>query len=234
MKDFLAENPEVRLDATHDRQHGRSDRAGARRKEFRIGALGDSTLIAKKLAPHRRVLVASSVYLGGRRAIKTPEDLAGHECLAFALQPTGSGITGRRGRQKPPQEIQIGGHLRANDSDTLRDCVLSGLGSVAMLPWVVCEDLRAGRLISILPDLEWLIAVGPERAIWAVYPPKKVVSPKVKAFLSFLEQRFGHHLLGPSVRLFQPTYHWPFAQQSFAPPADPKAAVRLYLPSSSG
>jgi DNA-binding transcriptional LysR family regulator len=192
MKDFLAENPEVRLDATLTDSTVDLIDAGAD-VGIRIGALGDSTLIAKKLAPHRRVLVASSVYLGGRRAIKTPEDLASHECLAFALQPTGSWYYRPAGAAKTaPREIQIGGHLRANDSDTLRDCVLSGLG-VAMLPtWVVCEDLRAGRLISILPDLEWLIATGPERAIWAVYPPKKVVSPKVKAFLSFLERRFGH------------------------------------------
>jgi DNA-binding transcriptional LysR family regulator len=45
--------------------------------------------------------------------------------------------------------------------------------------------------ISVLPEYEWLIAPGPERAIWAVYPPKKVVSPKVKAFIAFLLQRFG-------------------------------------------
>lgn len=192
MKDFLAENPEIRLDATLTDATVDLIDSGAD-VAVRIGALSDSTLIAKKLAPHRRVLVASPGYLRDRRAIGTPEDLAGHECLAFALQPTGAWYYREAGKMTGvPREIQVSGHLRANDSETLHDCTLSGLG-VAILPtWVVSEDLRAGRLVSILPQLEWLIAGGPERAIWAVYPPKKVVSPKVKAFISFLEQRFGH------------------------------------------
>jgi DNA-binding transcriptional LysR family regulator len=58
--------------------------------------------------------------------------------------------------------------------------------------WLVGADIRGQRLISLLPDYEWLIAPGPERAIWAVYPPKKVVSPKVKAFVAFLVDRFGN------------------------------------------
>jgi DNA-binding transcriptional LysR family regulator len=46
-------------------------------------------------------------------------------------------------------------------------------------------------LVALLPDWEGLIAPGPERAIWSVYPPKRVVSPKVRAFLGFLDQCFG-------------------------------------------
>jgi DNA-binding transcriptional LysR family regulator len=192
MKDFLAENPEIRLDATLTDATVDLIDAGAD-VGIRIGALGDSTLIAKKLAPHRRVLVASSDYLRNRRTIGAPGDLTGHECMAFALQPTGAWFYREAGKTKGvPREVQVSGHLRANDSETLRDCALSGLG-VAILPtWVVSDDVRAGRLVSILPELEWLIAGGPERAIWAVYPPKKIVSPKVKAFISFMEQRFGH------------------------------------------
>lgn len=54
------------------------------------------------------------------------------------------------------------------------------------------HDLQTGNLVRLLADHEWLIAPGPERAIWGVYPPKKVVSPKVRTFLAFLEQRFGN------------------------------------------
>jgi DNA-binding transcriptional LysR family regulator len=192
MKDFLTQHPEIRLDATLTDATVDLIDSGAD-VGIRIGALGDSTMIAKKLAPHRRVLVASSDYLRDRRAISAPADLTNHECLAFALQPTSAWYYREAGKRTGvPREIQVSGHLRANDSETLRDCATSGLG-IAILPtWIVSDDLRAGRLISILPELEWLIAVGPERAIWAVYPPKKIVSPKVKAFISFMEQRFGH------------------------------------------
>jgi DNA-binding transcriptional LysR family regulator len=93
-----------------------------------------------------------------------------------------------------PIKIAVNGRLRANDSEALRDAALAGLG-IALLPtWLVGPDVRERRLIAVLPKWEWLIAPGPERAIWAVYPPKQVVSPKVKAFLAFLSQCLPAHL----------------------------------------
>ena len=192
MKDFLSENPNIRLDATLTDATVDLIDSGAD-IAVRIGALLDSALIAKRLAPHRRILVASKDYLDARPAIRKPEELPDHECLAFALQPSSCWYY-REPRAAPGEmhEIPIGGHLRANDTETLRDCALSGLG-IALLPsWAVSDDLRAGRLTAIFPELEWLIATGPERAIWAIYPNKKIVSPKVKAFIAFLERRFGH------------------------------------------
>jgi DNA-binding transcriptional LysR family regulator len=88
-------------------------------------------------------------------------------------------------------EMAVDGHLRANDSEVLRDAALSGLG-IGLLPtWLIGDDIREGRLTSLLPAWEWFIATGAERAIWAVYPPKKVVSPKVRCFVEFLADRFG-------------------------------------------
>ena len=85
----------------------------------------------------------------------------------------------------------MNGRMRANDSEALRDAALSGVG-IALLPtWLVSADVNEHRLVAMLPDHEWLIPPGPDRAIWAVYPPKKIVSPKVKAFIAFLVQRFG-------------------------------------------
>ncbi len=192
MKDFLAAHPDIRLDATLtdatvDLIETGTDVA------VRIGALADSTLVAKRLAPHRRALVASPDYLAARRPpLMAPEDLRHHECLPFALQPTGSWYY--RPATEPAAdlvEVAVNGHLRANDSEALRDAALAGLG-IALLPtWLVGDDIRAGRLRTILPDWEWLIAPGPERAIWFVYPPKKIVPPKVRAFMTFVEERFG-------------------------------------------
>ena len=192
MTDFLAAYSEIRLDATLtdatvDLIETGTDLA------VRIGALVDSTLVARKLAPHRRFLVASKIYLEGRSMPREPADLAEHECLLFALQPSGAWYYRSAGDQDgDPAEVAVKGHLRANDSETLRDAVLSGAG-IALLPtWQVGDDVRKKRLVPLLPEYEWRIASGPQRAIWAVYPPKKVVSPKVKSFVAFLSQRFGH------------------------------------------
>jgi DNA-binding transcriptional LysR family regulator len=192
MKDFLSENPNIRLDATLTDATVDLIDSGAD-VAIRIGALGDSSLIAKRLAPHHRIAVASQSYFEGRPAIRNPQDLRDHECLAFALQPAGAWYFREPGAPAgDAREIPISGHLRANDSETLRDCALAGLG-IALLPtWLVSEDVLSGRLIPIFPELEWLIAAGPERAIWAIYPPKKIVAPKVKSFISFMVRRFGH------------------------------------------
>ena len=216
MKDFLAAHPDIRLDATLtdatvDLIDTGTDVA------VRIGALVDSTLIAKRLAPQRRVLVASPGYLKTRPAPQTPGDLTSHECLLFALQPTGAWYFRRTVQpEADPGEVRIDGHLRANDSEALHDAALAGLG-IALLPtWLVGGDLRDAELVALLPDWEWLIAPGPDRSIWAVYPPKKVVSPKVKAFLAFLAHRFG-----------RPAYWdrpWPAANDTGTPTASPALA----------
>jgi DNA-binding transcriptional LysR family regulator len=191
MKDFLGEYPDIRLDATLtdatvDLIETATDVA------IRIGALVDSTLIAKKLAPLHRILVCSRDYLGRAAPLNEPAGLARHDCLAIALQPTGSWYFRTAGDPSGSiTEIAVNGRLRTNDTEALRDTALAGLG-VALLPtWLVSDDVRANKLVRLLGDREWLIAPGPERAIWGIYPPKKVVSPKVRAFLAFIEKRFG-------------------------------------------
>lgn len=190
LRDFLAAYPDIRIDATLTDATVDLIETGAD-VAVRIGALADSTLVARRLAPHRRALVASADYLASRPPLDTPEQLARHDCLLFALQPASAWYFRPGNAAAAPLEIKVAGRLRANDSEALLDAALAGLG-IALLPtWLIGEDLRAGRLVTPLPEWEWLIAPGPERAIWGVYPPKKVLSPKVKAFLDFLSQRFG-------------------------------------------
>lgn len=190
LPDFLAAYPDIRIDATFTDATVDLIDAGAD-IAIRIGALTDSTLVAKRLAPHRRALCASQDYLARAGMPDSPESLATHNCLAFALQPSNRWYFCEKGTAKTA-EVVIGGRLRANDSEALLGAALAGLG-IALLPtWLVGPEIRSGHLVSLLPEWEGNISVGPERSIWGVYPPKKVVSPKVRAFLSFIEQRFGH------------------------------------------
>jgi DNA-binding transcriptional LysR family regulator len=192
MQDFLRTYPDIRLDATLTDATVDLIESGAD-VAVRIGALADSTLIARRLAPQRRILVASQAYLASRPPLVSPGDLKAHECIRFSLQPTGSWYY--RALGKPDTElleIAVDGHLRANDSETLRDVTLSGLG-IALLPtWQVGPDVHETRLVNVLPDWEWRLAPGPERAIWAVYPPKKVVAPKVRSFVEFMADRLAN------------------------------------------
>src|SRR6202165_5204337 len=165
MKDFLAAHPDIRLDATLTDGTVNLIETGTD-VAVRIGALVDSNLVAKRLASQRRVLVASREYLAAGPPLQMPGDLIHHECLPFALQPTGAWYY--RPADEPdadPVEVAVNGHLRANDSEALRDAALAGLG-IALLPtWLVGDDVRERRLVAVLRDWEWLLASGPERAI---------------------------------------------------------------------
>jgi DNA-binding transcriptional LysR family regulator len=191
LPDFLAAYPAIQVDATFTDETVDLIASGAD-LAIRIGALADSALVAKRLAPQRRLLVATQAYLADRRPVALPNDLEDHDCLHFALQPKQAWyFLPRDAPTTEPMEVAVRGRLRANDSEALLDAVLAGLG-IALLPtWLTGEAIMAGRLTSLLPEWEALIAPGPQRAIWGVYPPKKVVSPKVRVFLSFIEARFG-------------------------------------------
>jgi DNA-binding transcriptional LysR family regulator len=188
---FLAEYPEIRVDATLTDQTVDLIASGAD-VALRIGALADSTLIARRLAPHRRVVVASPAYLAAHGPIAEPGDLQHHDALLFALQPRPAWYFHRPGdSEAEPVEIALETRFRANDSEALLQAALDGLG-VALLPsWLAGDEIRSGRLAALLPAWEGLIAPGPERAIWGVYPPKRIVAPKLRVFLEFLERRFG-------------------------------------------
>jgi len=191
LRAFLSEFPDIRMDATLTDETVDLIASGSD-VAVRIGALADSNLVARRLAPQRRVLVATPAYLAGHRAILEPRDLEDHECLAFALQPKEAWYLRHRGApQGDLVEVPVRGRFRANNSEALLDATLDDLG-IALLPtWLTWKLVAADRLKVVLPDWRAYIAPGPDRAIWGIYPPKKVVSPKVRAFLSFIEARFG-------------------------------------------
>jgi DNA-binding transcriptional LysR family regulator len=187
LPDFLARYPDIRIDAVLTEATVNIIEVGAD-LAIRIGTLPDSTLIAKKLAQHRRILCASPAFLARHPEINRPEDLSGRACLPFGLlQPSNRWHFEREGETI---EVRVGGPLTANDSEALLEAALAGLGIVLLPTWLVAGELRVGRLQSLLTDWQASLAPG-DRAIWGVYPPKKFLSPKVRVFLDFVESRFG-------------------------------------------
>ncbi|MDE2580714.1 MAG: LysR family transcriptional regulator [Rhodospirillales bacterium] len=184
---FAAAWPDIRLDLTL------SDAvvdviASGTDLAIRIGALEESRLIARKLAPHRRILCAAPALLARSHPVTAPADLARLPHLLFALQPYDRWIViGPAGRQ---HLIPLAGRFRLNDSEAVLSAALAGLG-VALLPgWVAGAAVRAGTLVHLLPDHQAMFTPG-ERFIWAVYPPKRVVPPKVRAFIDGFAAHLG-------------------------------------------
>lgn len=175
---FLAANDEVQIDLTLNDRFADLVEEGFD-LALRIGELADSSLIARKLAPNRRIVVAASRYLDAHGRPERPPDLLDHNCLSYTYRAQRHDweFHGPQGRE----QVRVSGNLEANDAGALREAVLAGLG-VALLPlWLVGEDIRDGRLEVVLPDYP-----APDSAIYAVYAPGRFLSPKVRRFVDFL------------------------------------------------
>lgn len=159
----------------------------------RIGALPDSTLVARRLAPQRRVLCAAPSLVAHHPPPSAPADLAARPCLTLALQPTDKWYFRRQDGTGPSAEAEVAvtGRFTSNDSEALRDAVLGGLGFALLPTWLVGSDIAAGSLRSVLPGWAADISPGPERAISAVYTARRLVSPKVRVFIDALAAHVG-------------------------------------------
>ena len=141
-------------------------------------------VVARELAPVRRVVCATPDYFERRGIPTVPHDLTEHNCLHY----THFGTQGQWRFQSTEGEIvvPVKGSLRIDDDDTLAQAVLSGLG-IAMLPtFIIGRELQAGRLRSVLSDY-----VPLERRIYAVHLPNVRLPVKIRAFIDFLQDRFG-------------------------------------------
>ncbi|MFY1827014.1 LysR substrate-binding domain-containing protein [Myxococcus fulvus] len=150
----------------------------------RIGALPDSSLVARRLATIRRFLVAAPRYPKGRKALAQPGDLASHPCLQFSHFQDGETWTLVRGVERTT--VRIHPVLRADNAEALRLAALGGCGVSALATFLVDDDLRSGRLIRVLED--WAL---PEVGLFAVHPPSRLVAPKARVFVDFLAERLA-------------------------------------------
>ena len=182
--DFLVRCPEVEVDLSM------SDRFVDLVEEgydvaVRIGRLGDSSLIARRVASIRMAVCASPDYWRRKGVPEVPADLAGHDCLIYSLMPTPDSwrLLSSNGT---PVQVEVTGRLSANNGDVLRAAALKGLGVCYQPTFIVGADLQAGTLVSVLPD-----HVPDDIAAYAVYPSSRHLSPKVRAFVDFLSERFG-------------------------------------------
>ncbi|NUO76411.1 MAG: LysR family transcriptional regulator [Lysobacter sp.] len=155
---------------------------------IRIGALEDSSLVARKLAPNRRVICASPDYVRRHGMPNSPEELARHECLLLVGSQGRQDLWRLHDRQGREFAVRVSGRFESNLGELLRDAVVAGLGIAVHSTWHVNEDLRAKRLIPVMPD--YSVA---ESGIYAVMPQRRLIPPRVRAFTDFLAARFGEH-----------------------------------------
>lgn len=149
---------------------------------IRIGELIDSSLVARKLAPVRRILCASSRYIEQHGMPETVDDLQHHRCLPAHNQEPWK-LEGPSGTLSYRAE----GRLVTNSSEVVREAVLGGMGIALRSTWDVGPDLKSGRLIQVLPEWEGLRSL----AVSAVYPSRQFLPAKVRTFIDYLAGIYG-------------------------------------------
>lgn len=185
LPEFLARHPALRMHVDFDDQTVDLVAQGFD-VGIRIGALDDSSLVARPLAVNRRVVVASPDYLARHGTPKTPADLVRHDCVVMVGRQGRRDVwrfTDRRGKA---HSVRVQGRLESSQGETQRDAAVQGLGITTHSTWHVRPDLQAGRLVQIL-DAYTIAPTG----IHAVMPQRRLVPPRVRAFVDFLVERLG-------------------------------------------
>lgn len=151
---------------------------------IRIARLADSDLVARRLAPARLVACAAPAYLKRHGEPRNPGDLRRHACLHYGHMASRTfwRLQGPRGAERVPVAAQ----LCSNNGEVLREAALQGLG-IALLPtFIVGAELQAGTLRTVLAGY-----AVPELSIYAIYPPNRYLSAKVRLFIDHLAGSFG-------------------------------------------
>ena len=178
LAEFAAAHPKVELDISFD------DRAvdlvgGGYDLAVRIGALKDSALIARRIAPVRKVAAASPAYLAAHGRPRHPRDLARHEILLYAKE------VWRFRVGKEWEYVRRRPRLRADNGEMLRAAAIDGLGICLLPSFIAAPAFESGALEPVLADFPL-----DEGALHAVMP-SRATTARVRALVDFLAARFG-------------------------------------------
>lgn len=182
---FMALHPRVSLEVTL------SDRLVDLVEEgfdiaVRIARLQESSLVSRQLTSTRLILCASPEYLRRHGTPLHPADLADHSVIAYSLTTMGDQweFSGPQG-QKEPMLVKVAPRMRTNSGDTCVAAALQHMGLVLQPSFLVGPHLESGALVEVMPEFR-----STELGVYAVYPSRRHLTPKVRALVDFLVDAF--------------------------------------------
>jgi DNA-binding transcriptional LysR family regulator len=176
---FLAEHPELEMQLILDDGNIDLIESGIH-VALRMGSLEDSALVARKIAQCPRLVLATPAYLEKHGEPTVPGDLVAHEAIVYDIRGGGTAWTFRKGSTET--SVNVTGRVRVTAAEGVREAVFSALGLAIASEWMFPE-LKSGAVKAVLRD--WTL---PSMELWAVFPTRRRVSAKARAFVTFVEQ----------------------------------------------
>lgn len=179
LPDFQALHPDIRIELVLDDRRIDLVEEGVD-LGLRTGALGDSSLLARRIDRASRMLVATPDYLSDMGAPVQPDDLRRHRIVSFTSFENREAWTFEQGGAR--QTVVPGDPvLRVNAAEGLRAAVLAGMGIAMVTDRMVGAHLARGELVPLLAD--WTLGTND---IWVIFPEGRRVRPRARLFADWL------------------------------------------------
>jgi DNA-binding transcriptional LysR family regulator len=178
LEEFLARYPGIAVDLVLDDRRIDLIEEGVD-LAIRVGALEDSSLVARKLGSAARMIVGSSRYLDHCGAPASPEALMDHRLITYSQLEGPAAMTFTRGAET--MAVMLHGGVRVSAAEGMRSCILAGLGLGIATRLMVAPELRAGTARQVLSD--WTL---PAIDVWAVFPAGRRPTSRARAFVDWL------------------------------------------------
>lgn len=174
---FLAEHPQLTVEIILDDRMIDLVAEGVD-ISLRMGALADSTAIARKIATGRRSVLATPAYLQRAGTPRSPADLANHEAIIYSQLPSAWSFL----RDGAAVSVSVSGRLKVSAAEGLRAAVLADMGLTIASDWMFAPELDSGAVVRVLDA--WSL---PLIDLWAVFPAGRMMTAKARQFADFVE-----------------------------------------------
>ncbi|NDW06703.1 LysR family transcriptional regulator [Jiella pacifica] len=152
---------------------------------LRAGDLGESSMVARRVAWIEEITVASSGYLAAKGAPRRVEELEGHEAVRFLSSRTGAVLPLEFTVDDEPRFVTLPGRITVNGSEVMAELARRGFGLVQAPRYRFTEDLASGTLVEVLPEHRPM-----PTPLWVLYPQNRQLSRRVRVFIDWVATLF--------------------------------------------